>query len=1068
MLIRSLISWLFISLCFCALLRAAEPTGTIAGSILDQSGASVPNAKVTATSLTTGLTRATTSGNDGEYVLPLLPAGVYSLTVEMAGFERFEQRGIEVRIDQNSSVTITLKIGGTTQSVTVEANAQMVETRSGALSQLIAGRNIVNLPLNGRNAAALILLTPGAIDSHAGNAPVTASGDTQQTTTYPGAQSITANGAQADSVNYYLDGGSNEDHYTSVNSPFPNPDAVEEFSVLANSYSAEYGHGAGAIVNVVTKSGSNTLHGTAFDFLRNKDLNARNFFAATPDQLKQNQFGGSFGGPIKKDKLFFFGTYQGTRSRDVSEGNSTTVPTAAERTGDFSALSRQLVNPYTGVPYEGNQIPTDQFTTASNKLLQLVPAATDSSGVIYYNKPINQSDNQVMLRADYNLSKHRLYGRYFYSHYGRDPVLGSQNIIATTSGLSLGVQGGSFSDTYNISTNKLNSAIFSYKRATNSVVSGAPFSWADAGLAIAVTKPPELRLAVSGFFTINSGHYSLTHDRDFHFSDSLHWMHGSHEIAMGGDFMRLTVALNNTYHQNGLFTFKGKGNTGDPLADFLIGDTYSFLQGGGQYDGFSGNQAALFIEDKYRVNRNLVLTAGLRWDPFVPYSDSEGRVECFRPGLQSQRFPNSPEGYLFAGDSGCPNGGFLSSWKELGPRLGFAYNPGGNSRTTVRGGGGVFYQPPFAEAFGSFATSAPFSPQFTFYNVPFMNPYQGIANPFPAQYGPKLPSSSVAFATPLNGVSYQNNWTPARITNWNLTVEHQFGKDVLGRIGYVASAGRHLSYNTDANAPLPSLTATADNEDARRPYQQFQQMTEDMSGGNSIYHALQVSVEKRFSKGVNVSANYTWGKSIDGVSSYRTDMDTVSVIDPYNVTAYRAVSDYNVPQRFLVDYVWQIPSPQHGLAKTFLGGWETTGIWSWQSGFPLNITSGADTSFSVPSNSNDQAQLVSTPQYTTGSRANKIAQWFTTSAFTTPQDNTFGNVGRNTLIGPGTFNVDFSIHKEFSLSERFKLQYRAEFFDFFNHPLLDQPDTSVADSTFGQITMARDPRIVQMALKLIF
>jgi hypothetical protein len=199
------------------------------------------------------------SGNDGQYVLPLLPAGVYSLTVEMAGFERFEQRGIEVRIDQNSSVTITLKIGGTTQSVTVEANAQMVETRSGALSQLIAGRNIVNLPLNGRNAAALILLTPGAIDSHAGNAPVTASGDTQQTTTYPGAQSITANGAQADSVNYYLDGGSNEDHYTSVNSPFPNPDAVEEFSVLANSYSAEYGHGAGAIVNVVTKSGSNTL-----------------------------------------------------------------------------------------------------------------------------------------------------------------------------------------------------------------------------------------------------------------------------------------------------------------------------------------------------------------------------------------------------------------------------------------------------------------------------------------------------------------------------------------------------------------------------------------------------------------------------------------------------------------------------------------------------------------------------------------------------------------------------------------------------------------------------------------
>ena len=339
----------------CTVLRAADPTGTIAGTILDPSGAPIANSRVIATALATGFTRETTSHIDGSYVFPLLPVGVYGVSVQAAGFEGLEQRGIEVRADQNSTVTLTLKIGSAAQSVTVEANAQMIETRSGSLSQVIGEQKIIDLPLNGRNAAALILLTPGTTDLNAGNA--NGAGDTVQSINYPGSQSISTNGARADMINYNMDGGSNQDPYTNTNNPFPNPDAVEEFSVQSNSYSAEYGRGAGAIVNVVTKSGTNQIHGTAFDFLRNGDLNARNFFAAEPDQLKRNQFGGSVGGPIVKDKLFFFGTYQGTQSRDISGGHSTTVPTVDERNGDFSALSRQLVNPNTGVPYPGNIIP---------------------------------------------------------------------------------------------------------------------------------------------------------------------------------------------------------------------------------------------------------------------------------------------------------------------------------------------------------------------------------------------------------------------------------------------------------------------------------------------------------------------------------------------------------------------------------------------------------------------------------------------------------------------------------------------------------------------------------------
>src|SRR5579871_4871147 len=353
-----LIAFVACCLLMSSLARAADPTGTIAGTVLDPSGASIVGARIIVTNTGTGFTREGTTGSDGGFVFPLLPVGIYNLTVDSSGFRRYEQTGIEVKTDQSSTVAVSMQIGAANESVTVEANAEMVQTRSGALSQVIGQQKIIELPLNGRNAAALVLLAPGTADLTAGNAR--GSGDTQQTATYPGGQSISSNGGRADTVNYNLDGGSNQDHYTNVNNPFPNPDAVEEFSVQTNSYSAEYGRGAGAIVNVVTKSGTNSLHGSAFEFLRNGDMNARNFFADNHDFLKRNQFGGSLGGPIKKDRLFFFGTYQGTTLRNVSLGNTATVLTNAQRNGDFSSLSKQLVDPVTKQPIPGNIIPASR------------------------------------------------------------------------------------------------------------------------------------------------------------------------------------------------------------------------------------------------------------------------------------------------------------------------------------------------------------------------------------------------------------------------------------------------------------------------------------------------------------------------------------------------------------------------------------------------------------------------------------------------------------------------------------------------------------------------------------
>lgn len=1050
-----------------AVIWSADPTGTITGSVSDPSGAALAGAKMIATDIQTGLVRNTTSAADGGYVFPLLPVGSYNVRVEAPGFQRYEQQGIEVKTDQSATVPIKLTIGSASQAITVQANAEMVQTQSGALSQVISRQNIVELPLNGRNAAALVLLTPGTADTTSGN--FGSCSDAVQSVSYPGAQAVSANGARTDMVNYNLDGGSNEDPYTNVNNPFPNPDALEEFSVQTNSYSAEYGRGSGAIVNVVTKSGTNDFHGSAFDFLRNGDLNARNFFAPAPDQLKRNQFGGSFGGPILRNKLFFFGSYQGTQSRNITEANSATVPTAAQRNGDFSSISRQLVDPFSGAPYPNNQIPTASFAPASVKILGLLPEATSPNGVVYYNLPDNEHENQFLTRADYDMSsKNRVYGRYFYSRYGKDPVVGSQNLLTSNRGFDLFDQGAAASDTYTFTPKLLNSLIFSYNRNNGTIESGAPFSWTSLGIPVSSTTPPELALSVSGYFSISSGHPTKVNRNDYHVSDSLHWVIGSHELAFGGDYLKENVDLINTYRQNAQYTFSTTNYSGNALSDFVLGYARKFVQGGGEYAQRRAKLGSLFIQDNYRATRNLVLNLGLRWDPFVPYSDTLGRTECFLPGRQSQKFTNAPTGYLFAGDPGCPAGGFQSSWKLLGPRVGFAYNVGGRGKTTIRGGWGMFYQPPFVEAFNNFVDSPPWSPQYQFIGTPFVNPYQGAANPFPAQYAPLVPPRDVAFANPLSlAVSYQPNWHPATVMNWNLTVEHELATDVLLRVGYVASNGTHLAYNTDVNAPLPSSDATADNEQARRPYQQFQQITQDSSNANSSYNSLQVQVDKRFSHGVTVSANYTWSRSIDDVS-YQTDLCGINVINPYNVRAYRGVSDFNVPHRFVLNYLWQLPSPKQGISKAVLGGWQTSAIINWQSGFPLNVTSGGDYSYSLPEVGNDQAQVLSTPHYMQGSINDRLAQWFTTSAFGAPQPNSFGNAGRNILIGPGTFNIDFAAHRVFALTERMNLQFRAEFFNLLNHAQFNKPDTGLADSTFGQITTARDPRIIQGALKLIF
>jgi hypothetical protein len=464
-------------------LLAASPTGSIVGTVLDSSGASVAGAKVIVTSPATGFVRTVTSSADGGYLCPLLPVGIYNVAVESSGFKKFEQSGVEVRAEISTSVFATLGPGSTSETIVVQGEANQVDTRSGTLRETIDQRAIQDLPLNGRNAAQLVLLSPGTSDlanaglgqASSGGSGAGVYGDLDQPVTYPGAQFISSNGAQGQGVNYLLDGGTNVDVYSNVNNPFPNPEALEEFTVQTNNYSAEYGRGVGAVVNIVTKSGTNDLHGNVFEFLRNGAFNASNYFSGGQvDELKRNQFGGSLGGPLVKNKLFFFGNYQGTIEHNSTSGSVVRMLTQAERNGDFSALltqGTQLTDPATGNPFVGDQIPSGQLDNTAQGLLAALPLPNTldpNTGIVdllTYGQPgIRNREHQGLGKVDYQTDKNRLTGRYFYTHWLSDANASKTNLLQARPGQDFTYQALSGSDTYTFTPTLINTFLVSYDR----------------------------------------------------------------------------------------------------------------------------------------------------------------------------------------------------------------------------------------------------------------------------------------------------------------------------------------------------------------------------------------------------------------------------------------------------------------------------------------------------------------------------------------------------------------------------------------------------------------------------
>jgi Carboxypeptidase regulatory-like domain len=1064
----------------------AQATGTISGTVVDASGASISEASVVATNTGTALKRSMVTNNQGQFLMSLLPTGTYELRAERPGFDPFVQQNIIVQGDSTVEVSAKLAVKGASMQVTVSDKPSMVEATATNLVQVIETKRVEDLPLNGRVVAQLMLLNSGV--SNQGS-----SGKTQEANTFGGgAYNVPAsiNGSRGNGTNFLLDNAANNDNYTNIAAPFPNPDAVQEVSVQTSTFDAQFGHGVGGVVSAITRSGTNEFHGTAYDYLRNNDLNGSNYFSGR-DLLKRNQFGATIGGPVRLGKLydgrnrtFFFFSYQGTRTRIATPGSLAVAPSEAMKNGDLSAWLKpngtgaihDPLAPNTYFP--GNIIPASRINPVAGNILKLLPTSNSPDYSLRFGTPTQQvNDNEFTMRGDHSFNDNqRISMRYFIIKYNQPWVTIPNNLTYVNSGEFGFSHNAAVNYTWVIKPSLLNQLTAGFNRETPQAappasLQGANFQALGANV---LTMPnfPTMDISMSNWSGIGLGYGFYSPQDTYQLSDVMSYAKGRHNIRFGADVQRFRRDAASYFKSGGGISFTGqlvsdpnKLNAGDSFAELLLG-----IGEGWQQQSFSSwhlfnTYPALFVQDDIRVSRRLTINMGLRWEPLWDFHETSGKEATFIPGAQSTRFPNAPTGLLFDGDPGVGSSVVPPDLNNFAPRFGMAYQIA--PKTVIRSAYGLFYDHPPAIMFNRSAQGQPFVQQTTITGmVSLSNPYGTAA---PLNPAPVTSSTNATFAPYGTWALPSKDMRTGYIQNWNFVLEHQLGGDILLRAAYVASKGTKLLNAMEINPALYAPGATVSNENARRPYQPISGLQLGISNGNSSYQSLQLTAQKRFSHGVSVLANYTYSKSID-LSSYGSIEGNTGGPDPYNLNNNRGLSDFDVRNRLVISGVLQHPTlaGANRIVKTVVGGWQSNFIFTAQSGQPFTVASGVDNAltgvggnFADYNGANPQIQ---------GDRSEQaeITKWFNTSAFTTNSIGTIGSGRRNQLIGPGSWNMDYSLFKSFHIHERQEFQLRGEFFNLFNHTRLGNPNTTVTSTLFGQITSAYDPRIVQLALKFRF
>jgi hypothetical protein len=1092
----------FAAFLFAPITYAQQITGSIRGTVTDSSGAIVEGATVSAKQSETSLTRATITDRAGAYVLLDLPVGHYQLQIERSGFQTYLQQGITLNVNEAAAISVSLKVGTATDKVEVNADADLIDATTTSLGTVVTERELLDLPLNGRNFTQLGLLQPGVVPLTPGLAEAGGS--------LRASQAYAVNGQRPESNNFLIDGANN---FNAVDGGFvlkPPVDAITEFRILTHNSNAEFGNSLGSTTNIVTRSGTNQLHGAVWEFFRNDVFDATNFFATETEPLKQNQFGASLGGPVRKDKTFLFGFYEGFRNHQ-GETQSSTVPSVAERSGDFSSAcpegfsfgfcnnpDHQLFNVFLHKPYPNNQL-TD-INPLSTGLLSLFPLPNSGANLFTSTQIVTQNYDQFGIRLDHYLSaRDALNFRYMFNQddqFNPIPTSGasvpgfpvgqdqrSQNFVAqethTFNPTLMGVLRFSF----------LRNKFLYGERANHTTPASLGFSYTPS-LDVAVGPP---FIQVNGYTAIGD---PITGPRNsyenaFDYSGSLSWVHGRHELKFGGGYQHLQINVLQGIASNGFFVFVPFPVVPNAFASFLFGQPIFFLQGRGDFArGIRGNSLNGYAQDTYRVKKRLTLNLGLRYELPFPYTEVKNRQTLFIPGRQSTVVPDAPAGLLYPGDAGVPAGLIPTFKKGFAPRIGFAWDPTGSSKWLVTSAYGIFYEPYYTGQGGPLQAPISAPPYLQTEQISTPN----FADPFNGN-----PPVNGQFATPLTNLTLDAKLPLPYAQDWDLNIQRSIGTNLLLQVGYVGTKGTKLPRFIEANPAIyiPGVSSP-NNADQRRPYSgctladapsacKFSSTGLIAGIANSSYNALEASLKKRFSHGVSFLASYTYSKAIDDASSFNMTGSAAKPVagendlaqSPFDLGAERGPSLFDARHRFVFSYQWSLPFflQSGGLTQAVLGGWQLNGIATLMSGTPFTIFDSTDVSDQggapeISGFSANRPNVVAGLSPNSGPRT--TTAWLNTAAFAQviPDPNSpvqqFGNAGRNIGVGPRYSDWDFSIFKNFRVTESRGIQFRAEFFNLLNHPNFRLPDSDVSSPTFNQIQAALPPRVVQLALKFLF
>jgi outer membrane receptor protein involved in Fe transport len=1035
-------------------LPAQRDTGTISGQVADPNGGLIPNANVTLTDARTGVVRNAASNHEGFYIIPLVPAGLYELVVEVAGFRKYQTRDIRLEVNQNLTVPVQLQVGEVSESITVASAVPPIDTLSSSVKEVVDTKRIEEIPLNGRNVLQLQQLIPGAL--------YTGSGDQ-----FGNTPAFQVNGATSFSNTYTLDGGEHTDSFFNSAITFPNPDAIQEFSIQTSTYSAEYGRNRGATINAVTRSGTNQFHGTLFEFVRNNVFDARDFFAAEAPPFKRNQFGATLGGPIKRNKMFFFFGWESTRERGAPSTATYFSPSAAMRSGDFSG-QKQIIDPLTNAPFPGNVIPQNRLSAPALNFLSTYVPEPNLPGNAYSAARVSTFNrDQYVGRYDHELgSKDRLFGRYMWN---KDTSLVNRGSFTDWfQDQSFWRQGLTVGETHTFSPTVLNSFTFAFNRVAHLIDIIPHFSWQALGANVPETVQNQKgwgEVHVNGYFDAVNGVPWDVKRNTFNIDDTATWVRGPHTLKFGAQISRYETHQLFEWFSAGAMTFTGQ-YTGDAAADFLLGNIANLRQGSPGGDDLLQNLWGFFIADDYKVSRRLTLNLGLRYEPYLGFIEENNKGVAFRPGQQSTLYPTAPAGMLFIGDAGVNSHFFPGDWNNLAPRVGFAWDVFGDQRVAVRGGYGIFYDAIAGIRLNRFPYNQPFMLDLTLFDLPLADPYRGNA-PFP--YTPATTPEqrkNFNFITPSNVTSMNENMVTPYTQQWNLTIETQLLSSLTLSTGYVGSKSSKLYGSRNINPAIYAPGASNSNIQQRRIYPQYALVEDDHTNGYSQYHSLQVVLKKRYSRGLTFDSAYTFSKNTGYTGSQGEGGSGTR--DPFNWVLDKGIMPNDVTHVLSGSVVYEIPSPsQSTFARYTIGGWQATSIVQIQSGMPFTVRSGANRSFN--GQGLETADLVGDPYLTSGSRGDKVANWFNTGAFTTNAPGTVGNVGINTMRGPGLWTVDFGLYKNLPIQETKQLQFRAEFFNIFNNPNFGNPNSTANNANFGRIlSTTTTPRVIELGMKLRF